>query len=58
MEIRTGEEGKCIGKIMLEQGHDWKTVSTERKIDVKGIHPLFFTYKGTGDIDFKEFSMI
>lgn len=54
MEVRAEEGGMCICVIPLSQRDEWKIFEAESKAELQGVHPLFFTYRGKGFVDFIE----
>lgn len=42
-----------IGEALLQPSQSWKKAGTE--IEFRGVVPLFFSYRGQGVFDFKEF---
>lgn len=55
IEVRTKEAGEVIANIKIKQAIEFTNYTTEVKTKVQGVMPLYFTYRGKGSIDFKEF---
>ncbi len=57
MEIRTDPEEEPIERVFVSPSTDWKNYEGKTVIKLKGKQALYFTYTGTGHIDFKAFEM-
>ena len=57
LEVRTEKEAGPIAEIALEPSDNWKSFSGKVSAGVSGTHALYFTYKGSGYIDFKDFTL-
>jgi hypothetical protein len=55
LEVRTKWDGEVIGSFEIGYANEWH----ETKADIEipdGVHDLFFTFKGTGHLQFAAFS--
>ena len=57
LKVRTEKEAGPIAEIALEPSDNWKSFSGKVSSEVSGTHALYFTYKGSGYIDFKDFTL-
>ena len=57
MEVRTAPEADPIAVIGCMPSADWKTYSASVTTDVSGTQALYFTWKGSGAVDFSEFTL-
>ena len=57
MVVRNGEKGEVIAKIAVKASKEWSDFSGEVKTGNLGKAGLFFTYEGTGAIDFLSFTL-
>ena len=57
MEVRTVPEADPIAVIGCMPSADWKTYSASVTTDVSGTQALYFTWKGSGAVDFSEFTL-
>ncbi len=57
MEVRTELDGNPIAKITIESSTDWKEYSAIYVQGIQGKQALYFTYRGTGCVDFKQFTL-
>lgn len=58
IEVKTQDGGPAIAEIAISSSADWTEFSADLKEPVSGEKALYFTYKGKGYIDFKEFELI
>lgn len=54
--IRNEIKGNIIGEINIDTGDNWNQFETQLSI-IKGIHPLYFTFKGKGKFDMLQFEL-
>lgn len=52
----TTANGNAIASIIWEKSDGWKTYTVQLK-QIKGVQPLFFTFTGKGQADFKSFTL-
>ena len=57
MEVRTSETGDCAVCVPVSASADWQVFSAEASLMQNGKKALFFTYRGKGYIDFREFEL-
>lgn len=55
MEVRTDLEGNPVVKIPLSSSGTWNRFSVNTVANLEGTKALYFTYRGTGRFDFKNF---
>lgn len=56
MEIRTAWDGELIGSIPVSTSNEWMEHSADVKI-ADGVHALYFTFNGSGYMQFKSFKL-
>ena len=54
--VRSAEHGAPVAMINVTPGKEWASFSSSLTI-LDGVHPLYFTYKGRGAIDFLDFTL-
>jgi hypothetical protein len=55
--IRTNPSGASVGEIIVQPSKEWTEFQGKIEIEA-GIRPLFFCYKGKGDLEFLEFRLV
>lgn len=58
VEIRTALNGDMIGQILIEPSKEWHLSSVNTPIMLNDIQALYFTYIGTGYMDFLWFELL
>lgn len=56
MLVSLEPDGAALGVINISEGSDWHFAAGHVNIPV-GVHPLYFTYKGAGKVDFRRFRL-
>lgn len=55
MEVRTEPAGNPVAEITLSDSESWNKFSANTVAALEGTQALYFTYRGTGTFDFKNF---
>lgn len=55
-EVRTSLEGEVLAKIPVISSNVWEEYTAEFPVE-DGVHALYFTYRGTGNPQFKSFAL-
>lgn len=55
-EVRTAWDGKVLAKLPVRSSNVWEEYTAEFPVE-DGVHALYFTYRGTGDPQFKSFTL-
>lgn len=55
VEVRLGMDSAPVASIPVSPKSAWSLFSAEFLAEAEGVYPLYFTYTGTGYIDFTEF---
>ena len=54
-EVRTAWDGEVLAEMRVKSSNIWEEYTAP--IELNGVHALYFTYKGTGNLQFKEFTL-
>ncbi len=54
-EVRTAWDGEVLAEIPVISSNIWEEYTAP--IELNGVHALYFTYKGTGNLQFKAFAL-
>lgn len=57
MEIRTDRMGEPVERIAISPSEEWKHYGEGRKVEIEGTKALYFTFIGSGYVDFTSFEM-
>lgn len=55
LEVRTEANGSICGKILILPSEQWRNTDIAVSIP-DGVHALYFRFRGTGQLDFKQFT--
>ena len=54
-EVRTAWDGEVLAEIPVISSNIWEEYTAP--VELNGVHALYFTYKGTGNLQFKGFAL-
>lgn len=49
--------GEVLTSIKINPCTSWKKFTSEKMLNLSGVHPLYFVYQGSGALDFKGFTL-
>ena len=55
-EVRTAWDGEVLAELPVISSNVWETYSAPFTVE-DGVHALYFTYRGTGNLQFKSFAL-
>lgn len=55
-EVRTAWDGEVLAKLPVISSNVWEEYTAEFPVE-DGVHALYFTYRGTGNLQFKSFTL-